>query len=163
MGQRSAGASLHERFRFCVSTYYVTCPSKTCVDHVITIHDVEITSKYRNDRLPPMFLLWAFMEKQMSKLGIVGATALSLALAVATPALAEGRGGGGGMHAGGGGMHAGSGGMHAGGRGGGMRVGGGGGGGGMHVGGGGFRDAQASVGTEMSRSLLNYVGPTLPD
>jgi len=40
----------------------------------------------------------------MSKLGIVGATALSLALAVATPALAEGRGGGGGgMHAGGGG------------------------------------------------------------
>ena len=70
----------------------------------------------------------------MSKLGILGATALSLTLAVATPALAQiGRGGG---HTGGGG------GMHVGGGGGGMHVGGG---GGMHVGGG-FRGAQASIG-----------------
>jgi BA14K-like protein len=60
----------------------------------------------------------------MSKLGILGATALSLSLAVATPALAQiGRGGG----------------MHVGGGGGGMHVGGG---GGM----GGFRGAQASIG-----------------
>lgn len=59
----------------------------------------------------------------MSKLGIVGATALSLALAVATPAFAAAPGGGA-MHAGGGG------GMHIG-------VGGG----AMHVGG-----AQASIG-----------------
>jgi hypothetical protein len=96
---------------------------------MITIHNVEITSKYRNDQLTPMFLHWVLMEKQMSKLGIVGATALSLALAVATPALAEGRGGGGG-----GGMHGGGGGMHVGG------------GGGMPVGGGRFRGAQESVG-----------------
>ena len=34
----------------------------------------------------------------MSKLGIIGATALSLALAVATPAFAVGLGGGGAMH-----------------------------------------------------------------
>jgi hypothetical protein len=43
----------------------------------------------------------------MSKLGIVGATALSLALAVATPAFAVGRrgvGGGGAMHVGSGGF-----------------------------------------------------------
>jgi hypothetical protein len=42
----------------------------------------------------------------MSKLRIVGATALSLVLAVATPAFAGGPGGGG-MHGGGGGMHVG--------------------------------------------------------
>jgi hypothetical protein len=36
----------------------------------------------------------------MSKLGIVGATALSLALAVATPAFAQGVRGGGAMHVG---------------------------------------------------------------
>jgi len=55
----------------------------------------------------------------MSRLGILGATALSLSLAIASPALAQ--------HAHGGGMHVG--------------------GGGMHVGGGaGFRGAQASVG-----------------
>jgi hypothetical protein len=73
----------------------------------------------------------------MSKLGILGATALSLALAVATPALAAGRGGGGGgMHVGGGG----GGGMH-------FAGGGGGGGGGMPMGGAaGFRGAQASIG-----------------
>jgi hypothetical protein len=41
----------------------------------------------------------------MSKLGLVGAAALSLALAVATPAFAAGLGGGGGM------MHVGSGGF----------------------------------------------------
>jgi hypothetical protein len=68
----------------------------------------------------------------MSRLGILGATALSLSLAVATPALAQ--------HAHGGGMRGGGGGMHMGG---GMHVGGG----GMHVGGGGaFRGAQASIG-----------------
>ena len=61
----------------------------------------------------------------MSKLGIVGATALSLALAVATPAFAVGLGGGGGA----------------------MHVGGIGGGNGMHVGSGGFRGAQASIGS----------------
>ena len=43
----------------------------------------------------------------MSKLGILGATALSLTIAVATPAFAAGRGGGGG---GGGGAHFGGGG-----------------------------------------------------
>jgi hypothetical protein len=59
----------------------------------------------------------------MSKLGIIGATALSLALAVATPAFAVGLGVGGG---------------------GGMHVGGVGGGGGMHVGG--VGGAQASIG-----------------
>jgi hypothetical protein len=49
------------------------------------------------------------MEKQMSKFGILGATALSLSLAVATPALAQHvRGGGGGVHAAGG-MHVGGG------------------------------------------------------
>ena len=37
----------------------------------------------------------------MSKLGIIGATALSLALAVATPAFAVGLRGGGAMHVGG--------------------------------------------------------------
>jgi hypothetical protein len=73
----------------------------------------------------------------MSKLRIVGATALSLALAVAAPAFAAGLGAGGGMHAGGGGgaMHLGGiggGAMHGGGVGGAMRVGGS---GGMHVGG----------------------------
>ncbi len=74
----------------------------------------------------------------MSKLGILGATALSLTLAVATPALAQvgrsaGGGGAAGMHVSGGG-----------GMGGGMPVGGGGG----MVGGGssGFRGAQASIG-----------------
>jgi len=42
----------------------------------------------------------------MSKLGIVGVTALSLALAVATPAFAVGlRGDGGAMHVGNGGFH----------------------------------------------------------
>jgi hypothetical protein len=71
----------------------------------------------------------------MSKLRMVGATALSLALAVAGPAFAAGIGGGGGMHVGGIG---GGGGMHIGGV--------GGGGDGMHVGGGGFRGAQASIG-----------------
>ncbi len=40
----------------------------------------------------------------MSKLGIVGAAALSLALAVATPAFAVGIRGGGAMHVGGGGF-----------------------------------------------------------
>jgi hypothetical protein len=40
----------------------------------------------------------------MSKLGIVGATALSLALAVATPAFAAGLRGGGVMHVGSGGF-----------------------------------------------------------
>ena len=48
----------------------------------------------------------------MSKLGILGATALSLSLAVATPAFAQHAhgGGGGGMRGGGGGMHVGGGG-----------------------------------------------------
>jgi hypothetical protein len=101
----------------------------------------------------------------MSKLRMVGATALSLALAVAGPAFAAGIGGGGGMHVGGigggGGIHiggvGGGGAMHIGGVGGGgaMHIGGigggggmhvGGGGDGMHVGGGGFRGAQASIG-----------------
>ncbi len=60
----------------------------------------------------------------MSRLGILGATTLSLSLAIASPAFAQ--------QAHGGGM-----------RGGGMHVGGG----GMHVGGGGaFRGAQASMG-----------------
>jgi len=45
----------------------------------------------------------------MSKIGIVGAAALSLSLAVATPALAQHVRGGGGMHAAGGGMHVGGG------------------------------------------------------
>jgi hypothetical protein len=40
----------------------------------------------------------------MLKLGIVGATALSLALAVATPAFAQGVRGGGAMHVGSGGI-----------------------------------------------------------
>jgi hypothetical protein len=40
----------------------------------------------------------------MSKLGIIGATALSLALAVATPAFAVGLRGGGAMHVGSGGF-----------------------------------------------------------
>lgn len=65
----------------------------------------------------------------MSKLGILGATALSLSLAVATPALAQRRGGGPvGVHVAGmaGGMHM-DGGM-------------------PHIGGGGFRGAQASIG-----------------
>jgi BA14K-like protein len=68
----------------------------------------------------------------MSKLLIVGATALSLALAVAVPAFAAGLGGGGGgMHVGGiGGGY----GMHIGGGGGALHVSGIGGGGGMHVG-----------------------------
>jgi hypothetical protein len=60
----------------------------------------------------------------MSKLGILGATALSLSLAIASPAFAQ-------QHAHGGGM-----------RGGGMHVGGG----GMHVGAAGFRGAQANIG-----------------
>ena len=42
----------------------------------------------------------------MSKLGIVGVTALSLALAVATPAFAVGLRGGGAMHVGSGGTQA---------------------------------------------------------
>ena len=42
----------------------------------------------------------------MSKLGIVGAAALSLALAAATPALAAGLRGGGAMHVGSGGFRA---------------------------------------------------------
>src|ERR1700675_80806 len=82
----------------------------------------------------------------MSKLRMVGATALSLALAVAGPAFAAGiGGGGGGMHVGGvgggGGMQiggvGGGGAMHIGGIGGGgaMHIGGIGGGGAMHVGG----------------------------
>ena len=73
----------------------------------------------------------------MSKLGIVGATALSLALAVATPAFAAGGvGGGGGMH-----------------------VGGVGGGGGMHVGG--VGGAQASIGGRVgSVSGGNFTGRT---
>jgi hypothetical protein len=62
----------------------------------------------------------------MSKLGILGATALSLSLAIASPALAQEHAHGGGMR--GGGMH------------------GGGGGGGMHVGAAGFRGAQANIG-----------------
>jgi len=64
----------------------------------------------RNDRSAPMFVLISFrMEKQMSKLGILAATALSLSLAIATPALAQhARGGGGGMRAAGG-MHVGGG------------------------------------------------------
>jgi hypothetical protein len=75
----------------------------------------------RNDRSAPMFVLISFrMEKQMSKLGILTATALSLSLAIVTPALAQhvrGGGGGGGMRAAGG-MHVGGGnfgGMRAGG------------------------------------------------
>ena len=110
----------------------------------------------------------------MSKLGILGAAALSLTLVAAAPAFAGGHGGGGG---GGGGMHGGGGGgMHGGGMGGGMHAGGGGmhvGGGmagGMHVGGGGgaaFRGAQASMspgaGISPSRPVAvggaNFVGP----
>jgi hypothetical protein len=68
----------------------------------------------------------------MSKLGILGAAALSLSLAAAVPAVAQARGGhfggGGGMHMGGGGMHMGA------------PMGGG------HMGGAGFRGAQASIG-----------------
>jgi hypothetical protein len=66
----------------------------------------------------------------MSRLGILGATALSLSLAVATPAFAQHAhgGGGGGMRGGGGGMHVGGGGMHVAG------------------GGAGFRGAQANIG-----------------
>jgi BA14K-like protein len=81
----------------------------------------------------------------MSKLRMVGATALSLALAVAGSAFAAGIGGGGGMHVGGigggGGIHiggvGGGGAMHIGGVGGGgaMHIGGVGGGGAMHIGG----------------------------
>jgi BA14K-like protein len=119
-------------------------------------HEFEIIAKIPErstaaEVLPDIFL-W---RSEMSKLGILGATALSLTLAVAAPALAAGRGGGG-MHGGGGGMHAG------GGMGGGMRGGGGamhvgGGGGGMHFGGGmasgmrggggaaAFRGAQANM------------------
>lgn len=65
----------------------------------------------------------------MSRLGTLGAAALSLSLAVATPALAQQMHGGGGMR---GGMHAGGGSM----------------GGGMRLGGAsaGFRGAQASIG-----------------
>ena len=54
----------------------------------------------------------------MSKLGIFGATALSLSLAIASPALAQHARGAGGMHGGGAAMHAGAGnfgGMRAGG------------------------------------------------
>ena len=92
----------------------------------------------------------------MSKLGILGATALSLTLAVAAPAFAAGRGGGGG---GGGGMHGGGGmggGMHGGGVAGGMHAGGGG-GGAMHVGGGSpaFRGAQASMGPAVGHPTLS--------
>ena len=79
----------------------------------------------------------------MSKLGMVGATALSLALAVATPAFAAGLGGGGGgMHVGGGG---------------GMNVGGG---DGMHVGG--VGSAQASIGDGRVGSVSggNFTGGT---
>jgi hypothetical protein len=70
----------------------------------------------------------------MSKLGILGATALSLTLAAAVPSVAQARGPGGGMH--GGGMHMGGGGA--------MHMGGGGGMAGVRVGGAGFRNAQAS-------------------
>lgn len=86
-------------------------------------------------------LLW---RNVMTKLGILGATALSLSLAIAGPALAQHHGGGGG---GGGGAHVSAGGGMGGG---GMR--GGGGGGGMRGGGGGMRaagpvgGAQASIG-----------------
>ena len=75
----------------------------------------------------------------MSKLGILGATALSLTLAVAAPAFAAGRG----MQGGGGGMHVAGG--------GGMR----GGGGGMPVGGGSaaFRGAQASIGAGQAPAI----------
>jgi len=97
----------------------------------------------------------------MSKLGILGATALSLALAVATPALAAGRGGGGG-----GGHMGGGGGAHFGGGGGGMHFSGG---GGMHVGaapmGGaaGFRGAQASIGPRAAPiNGGNFAGRTSP-
>jgi hypothetical protein len=106
----------------------------------------------------PVLLHIVIWRSAMSKLGILGATALSLTLAVATPAFAGGRGGGGW----GGGMHGGGGGMHV-----------GGGGGGMHFGGGGaafhgaaaspgfaspaFRGAQASMGpAPVARS--NFVG-----
>jgi hypothetical protein len=82
----------------------------------------------------------------MSKLGILGATALSLALAVATPALAAGRGGGGGHMGGGGGAHFGGG--------GGMRV------GAAPMGGAaGFRGAQASIGP---RATPSFAGRTSP-
>ena len=82
---------------------------------------------------PAVLLHICFWRSTMSKLGILGATALSLTLAVATPVLAQGRGGGG--HGGG---------THVGGMGGGMRAGGM--AGGMHMGGSGFRGAQASIG-----------------
>jgi len=102
-------------------------------------HNFEIAREIRNDPTTPMFcsisVLW---RNAMSKLGILGATALSLTLAIAAPANAAGRGGGGGAHFGGGG------GAHFGG-GGGMHVGGG----AMHLGGGNvaaFRGAQASMG-----------------
>jgi BA14K-like protein len=82
----------------------------------------------------------------MSRLGILGATALSLSLAVATPALAQNAHGGGG-----GGM-----------RGGGMHVGGASMGGGMHVGGGApaFRGAQASIGAPRvgGSGVANFAG-----
>jgi len=94
----------------------------------------------------------------MSKLGILGATALSLALAVASPALAAGRGGGGGGggHIGGGG----GGGMHfSGGGGGGMRV------GAAPMGGAAaFRGAQASIGPGRTAPVNsgNFAGRTSP-
>ena len=98
----------------------------------------------------------------MSKLGILGATALSLALGVASPALAAGRGGGGG----GGGHMGGGGGAHFGGGGGGMHFSGG---GGMRVGaapmGGaaGFRGAQASIGPRAAPiNGGNFAGRTSP-
>ncbi len=91
----------------------------------------------------------------MSKLGILGAAALSLALAVATPALAAGRGGGGG---GGGGHMGGGGGAHFGGGGGGMRV------GAAPMGGAaGFRGAQASIGPRAApMNGGNFAGRTSP-
>jgi BA14K-like protein len=86
-------------------------------------HNVEITSEYRNDRPAPMLPFITLWRTAMSKLGIIGASALSLALAAATPAFAQRvTAGGGGAHVagGGGGMHVGGGGMRVGG-GGGMR------------------------------------------
>jgi BA14K-like protein len=69
--------------------------------------------------LPEVCLHIPYGEIDMSRLGILGATALSLSLAIATPALAQHAHGGGGMR----------------------------GGGGMHFGGGaGFRGAQANIG-----------------
>src|ERR1700675_347195 len=73
-------------------------------------HNVEITTKISERPInADVSALGFYGEAQMSKLGIVGATALSLALAVATPAFAQGPGGVG-MHGGGGGIHVGGGG-----------------------------------------------------